>query len=99
MCGLTLWFFFERYSDHRELHVLAHSFPTRRSSDLVDAAGFAAAGGLKRELSAVRRIQRSRIVAAVIGHQQGGAAALAGHAPDAAVGDEDDAAEIGRAHV
>src|SRR3546814_11695553 len=27
-------FFFERYGDHRDLHVLTHSFPTRRSSDL-----------------------------------------------------------------
>src|SRR3546814_21163685 len=28
-------FFFECYGDHRELHVLTHSFPTRRSSDLL----------------------------------------------------------------
>src|SRR3546814_16940665 len=27
-------FFFELYGDHRDLHVLTHSFPTRRSSDL-----------------------------------------------------------------
>src|SRR3546814_17024488 len=27
-------FFFEWYGDHRNLHVLTHSFPTRRSSDL-----------------------------------------------------------------
>src|SRR3546814_1411007 len=27
-------FFFVCYGDHRELHVLTHSFPTRRSSDL-----------------------------------------------------------------
>src|SRR3546814_6008856 len=26
---------FEGYGDHRDLHVLTHSFPTRRSSDLV----------------------------------------------------------------
>src|SRR3546814_21048549 len=26
--------FFELYGDHRDLHVLTHSFPTRRSSDL-----------------------------------------------------------------
>src|SRR3546814_11818504 len=30
-----MFFFFEGYGDHRELHVLTHSFPTRRSSDLV----------------------------------------------------------------
>src|SRR3546814_7456199 len=28
-------FFFELYADHRDLHVLTHSFPTRRSSDLM----------------------------------------------------------------
>src|SRR3546814_11282006 len=27
-------FFFEGYGDHRDLHVLTHSFPTRRSSEL-----------------------------------------------------------------
>src|SRR3546814_11198727 len=27
-------FFFSVYGDHRSLHVLTHSFPTRRSSDL-----------------------------------------------------------------
>src|SRR3546814_7344426 len=27
--------FFELYGDHRDLHVLTHSFPTRRSSDLL----------------------------------------------------------------
>src|SRR3546814_12467517 len=29
-------FSFSCYSDHRDLHVLTHSFPTRRSSDLVE---------------------------------------------------------------
>src|SRR3546814_16634147 len=28
-------FFFECSCDHRDLHVLTHSFPTRRSSDLL----------------------------------------------------------------
>src|SRR3546814_12949448 len=27
-------FFFYGYGDHRDLHVLTHSFPTRRASDL-----------------------------------------------------------------
>src|SRR3546814_19558093 len=27
-------FFFSRYAGHRDLHVLTHSFPTRRSPDL-----------------------------------------------------------------
>src|SRR3546814_17628356 len=30
-------FFFECSADHRNLHVLTHSFPTRRSSDLARA--------------------------------------------------------------
>src|SRR3546814_1543534 len=30
------FFFFEGYGDHRDLHVLTHAFPTRRSSDLID---------------------------------------------------------------
>src|SRR3546814_5183995 len=32
MC--LVFVFFEGFGDHRELHVLTHSFPTRRSSDL-----------------------------------------------------------------
>src|SRR3546814_5349762 len=31
---LSVFFFFLVYRDHRELHVLTHAFPTRRSSDL-----------------------------------------------------------------
>src|SRR3546814_16697538 len=40
-CCLYAWllFFFEWYGDHRDLHVLTHSFPTRRSSDLFAGAG------------------------------------------------------------
>src|SRR3546814_13993146 len=30
----SIFFFFQGYGDHRDLHVLTHSFPTRRSSDL-----------------------------------------------------------------
>src|SRR5947199_1391309 len=33
------FFFFKRYRDHRDLH----SFPTRRSSDLLERQGYAAA--------------------------------------------------------
>src|SRR3546814_11360153 len=32
---LFVEFFFECYGDHRDLHVLTRSFPTRRSSDLL----------------------------------------------------------------
>src|SRR3546814_10914466 len=32
-----LRFFFSCYGDHPDLHVLTHSFPTRRSSDLLKA--------------------------------------------------------------
>src|SRR3546814_18435169 len=35
MLYILICFFFEGYGDHRDLHVLTHSFPTRRSSDLI----------------------------------------------------------------
>src|SRR3546814_5058633 len=31
---IIIYFFFLRNGDHRDLHLLTHSFPTRRSSDL-----------------------------------------------------------------
>src|SRR3546814_6851363 len=31
-----LWFFFEWNGNHPDLHVLTHSFPTRRASDLIE---------------------------------------------------------------
>src|SRR5210317_586995 len=34
-------FFFKRYCDHRDLHPILHSFPTRRSSDLHSAGSTA----------------------------------------------------------
>src|SRR3546814_14385276 len=36
-CSILFMFFFYVSGDHRDLHVLTHSFPTRRSSDLSDA--------------------------------------------------------------
>src|SRR3546814_18170403 len=39
--NLNNMYFFYVYVDHRDLHVLTHSFPTRRSSDL----SFARSGG------------------------------------------------------
>src|SRR3546814_2330171 len=35
---VLFFFLFELYGDHRDLHVLTHSFPTRRSSDLLAIA-------------------------------------------------------------
>src|SRR3546814_20144155 len=35
---LYIVFFFQGYGAHRDLHVLTHSFPTRRSSDLTTYA-------------------------------------------------------------
>src|SRR3546814_14362579 len=35
--NLFMFFFFSCYGYHRDLHVLTHSFPTRRSSDLAIA--------------------------------------------------------------
>src|SRR3546814_13178833 len=34
MTTILICLFFEYYACHRDLHVLTHSFPTRRSSDL-----------------------------------------------------------------
>src|SRR3546814_20743151 len=31
---MFVYFFFKVFRDHRDLHLLTHSFPTRRSSDL-----------------------------------------------------------------
>src|SRR3546814_20851447 len=33
---ILLFFLFKFYGDHRDLHVLTHSFPTRRASDLLN---------------------------------------------------------------
>src|SRR6059058_6075900 len=38
--GALVLFFFKRYGDHRDLHVVTHSFPTRRSSDLSSPIGW-----------------------------------------------------------
>src|SRR3546814_18504235 len=35
VCFVFFFFFFYCYGDHRDLHVLTHSFPTRRSSDFL----------------------------------------------------------------
>src|SRR6059036_182066 len=40
------FFFFYWYGDHLDLHNLRHSFPTRRSSDLIAAPAAAVTGGL-----------------------------------------------------
>src|SRR3546814_13309792 len=34
MCGYMMLFFIIKYRAHRVLHVITHSFPTRRSSEL-----------------------------------------------------------------
>src|SRR3546814_18923405 len=41
-------FFFQGYDDHRYLHVLTHSFPTRRSSDLLGHLSLQASGTNRR---------------------------------------------------
>src|SRR3546814_18452119 len=53
---LVISFFFELYVDHRDLHLLTHSFPTRRSSDLLLdqerdplAAGHKRVGDIRRQ--------------------------------------------------
>src|SRR3546814_4474915 len=52
---LVSCFFFSRYCDHRDLHVLTHSFPTRRSSDLFAFA--VGAGDDQADLEAEKRFK------------------------------------------
>src|SRR3546814_11123827 len=52
-CRLDYFFFFYWYGDHRDLHGLTHSFPTRRSSDLAARSSCGEAGG-RREMSGMR---------------------------------------------
>src|SRR3546814_13528275 len=60
-------FFFELNGDHRDLHVLKHSFPTRRSSDLVDherqAAGFFDGRGGNHEVVSSLSVDDAHVVA------------------------------------
>src|SRR3546814_6572125 len=46
---MSLLFLFYAYGAHRDLHVLTHSFPTRRSSDLADSPGEVLLAGLALE--------------------------------------------------
>src|SRR3546814_5551607 len=52
----VLHFFFYRDGDHRDLHVLTHSCPTRRSSDLsFSTAAAGCASGLSARASVIAR--------------------------------------------
>src|SRR3546814_1170007 len=91
---------FYGYGDHRYLHVLTHSFPTRRSSDLGLPYAFAshfAPGALDEAVAIYRRdFQPS----AQLAHPY----VMAGRRADLVVLSGDDrrfleAQEIGRAHV
>src|SRR3546814_14230234 len=60
-----MFFFFKWFGDHRDLHVLTHSFPTRRSSDRVSGRSsplgegdHAKHGGGARELFPARSTSR-----------------------------------------
>src|SRR3546814_20401970 len=52
---LTIIFFFLWYRDHRDLHVLTHSFPTRRSSDLRQIPTAIAPCHMAMRIRAIRR--------------------------------------------
>src|SRR3546814_14840387 len=54
-------FFFSGYGDHRDLNVLTHSFPTRRSSDLAGYFGVAPGTSDKSNPNALASIQRDTI--------------------------------------
>src|SRR3546814_8103009 len=56
-------FFFEWCGEHRDLHVLTHSFPTRRSSDLDRYFGFATQQANAKALIAAQRPAAEKLVA------------------------------------
>src|SRR3546814_12187808 len=103
MC-LLVWYFFEGYGDHRDLHVLTHSFPTRRSSDLeVERSdGGAATGCMNMFLNLLKPARGARgedDMRAKPGQRLGGGGAYtparACHKGESSV----QRLEIGRAHV
>src|SRR3546814_7752119 len=65
MCVVVV-FFFQGLGDHRDLHVLTHSFPTRRSSDLLGLANWPAmrpsftTGSLEAKVSTTAICSRTR---------------------------------------
>src|SRR3546814_2740276 len=75
---ILLLLFFKLYGDHRDLHVLTHSFPTRRSADLkaLDRLAVAPAGA---EIGVEAGGDQSHRAAAVAGHRH--LAAVERHQP------------------
>src|SRR3546814_7152390 len=69
-------FFVECYGDHRDLHVLVHSFPTRRSSDLPEQAVLAAAQRTHRGSRQETEFHVAREVALVVDVAGGAVRAL-----------------------
>src|SRR3546814_21038778 len=98
-----MYFVFDWYGDHRNLHVLTHSFPTRRSSDRQNRF----LRGQAHDLNAMLQVGGKGLTDAVVAEV---ASALEHHelikvkvaatdreARDALI--EELAAQIGRAHV
>src|SRR3546814_4170694 len=71
-CFFVLIFFFEWYGDHRDLHVLTHSCPTRRSAELeaIVHAGHDDPVGDPLGVEAVRAYQQDRNPAVLQGRLQ-----------------------------
>src|SRR3546814_8670411 len=71
MCVVVV-FFFQGLGDHRDLHVLTHSFPTRRSSDLLGLANWPAmrpsftTGSLEAKVSTTAICSRTRKVSRML---------------------------------
>src|SRR3546814_9224048 len=59
------------YGYHRDLHVLTHSFPTRRSSDLLNAADEGSGWGAVFERQSVHHRTRSRPARHRLGRHHG----------------------------
>src|SRR3546814_10153287 len=70
--------FFEIYGDHRDLHVLTHAFPTRRSSELGES-GAVTEDGLLRARLAADMLPLGRQIQIACDNAKNGPARLAGH--------------------
>src|SRR3546814_16376922 len=69
---------FKRSGDHLDLHVLTHSFPTRRSSDLNNQAAMEAADKDLKRLKAMEETAKSKAVPAAGGNAEEAAVSRSG---------------------
>src|SRR3546814_20031424 len=86
MCGRLFLVFFVRFCYHRDLHVLTHALPTRRSSDVHTYSAAAEAGGRRHgyredEIKADGRVRGTAAVVQDIACGQDGVRLIARNGP------------------